>query len=77
MTFEEWEFSLILYRGWKANGKNVRIISIYNNVGISKLKELIKCIEKSRREGEKLLEICEEQGLRILNGRIEGDTEGN
>ncbi|XP_043475764.1 uncharacterized protein LOC122507221 [Leptopilina heterotoma] len=28
-------------------------------------------------EGKKLLEICEEQGLRILNGRIEGDTEGN
>lgn len=28
-------------------------------------------------EGKKLLEVCEDQGLGILIGRIEGDREGN
>ena len=102
----EWKYGMVIL-GWEKNGKNVKMVSLYNNVGMEHVKiSLINFIEEARTrgeeliligesiggvkwdgeeitngyfkdrtpedqllnliEGKKLLQLCEEQGLRIL-----------
>ena len=102
----EWKYGMVIL-GWEKNGKNVKMVSLYNNVDMEHVKiSLINFIEEARTrgeeliligesiggvkwdgeeitngyfkdrtpedqllnliEGKKLLQLCEEQGLRIL-----------
>lgn len=56
----------MIITGWNTNEKNIKIISIYNNVGMNIVRNnLIDLIDQSQREGEELILIGD------WNARIE------